>query len=74
MNSFWASDLWGWQFDLDGWPWVAHRVWAIDVCVTNDLVKSTVDSEISFLSEATLPTSLNNLGEGEGGESGRGRR
>jgi hypothetical protein len=61
MNSFWASDLWGWQFALDGCPWVAHRVCAIEVCVTNDFVKSTLDSEMSFLSPATLPTSLTRL-------------
>ena len=44
---------------VDGEPWVAHRVWAIPACESKTLVRSTLDSSMSFLNLATLPTSLN---------------
>lgn len=50
--------LWGWQFRREGGPWVAQRVWAIPACESKYLVSSTLDSAMSCLSLATLPTSL----------------
>ena len=31
---------WGWAFCLDGFPWVAHLVWAIPTVPTKSLIPS----------------------------------
>lgn len=59
---------------MEGTPWVAHRVWAIDVWDRKTRFMSTfllvsldpgagvgTASAISFRSDATLPTSLNRM-------------
>lgn len=50
--------LCGWQLTREGGPWVAQRVWAMPACESKTFVSSKCASSTSFLSEATLPTSL----------------
>lgn len=50
--------LCGWQLTREGGPWVAHRVCAMPACESKTLDSSKLLSSTSFLSEATLPTSL----------------